>query len=110
MPQCMNRRYRVTLGVLQLTVDTGGRPHQASITTVQRGCFSKKAISSLRRTLRLSSAFPASLTAWIWKTDLEVSRPIVVMLMVGGSDATGSDNPQYGTSMPLGPSTPATPP
>src|SRR5689334_17193658 len=78
MPQCMNRRYRVTLGVLQLTVDTGGRPHKASITTVQRSCFSKKAIRSLRRTLRLSSAFPASLTPWIWKTDLEVSRPIML--------------------------------
>jgi hypothetical protein len=28
VPQCMNRRYRVTLGVLQLAVDTGGRPHK----------------------------------------------------------------------------------
>src|SRR5689334_24898021 len=102
MPQCMNRRYRVTLGVLQLTVDTGGRPHKASITTVQRSCFSKKAIRSLRRTLRLSSAFPASLTPWIWKTDLEVSRPIMLMLILGGSLVAGSNDPQCGTSMPFG--------
>ena len=37
------------------------------------------------RNFRLISAFPASFTPWIWKTDLAVSRPIMVMLIVGGS-------------------------
>src|SRR4051794_38904016 len=78
------------------------------MTTVQRSCFSKNAINSLRRTLRLSSTFPVSFTPWIWKTDLAVSRPIMLRLMAGGSLLAGSDNPQCGTSMPLGPSTPST--
>src|SRR3954466_13013430 len=29
MPQCMAQRYCVTLGMPQLAVDTGGRPHKA---------------------------------------------------------------------------------
>ena len=29
-PQCMNQRYRVTLGVPKLAVDTGGRPHKCA--------------------------------------------------------------------------------
>jgi hypothetical protein len=33
---------------------------------------------------------------------LAVSRPIMVMLMAGGSFYAGSDNPHCGTSMPLG--------
>src|SRR4051812_27801661 len=74
---------------------------------MQRSCFSKNAINSLRRTLRLSSTFPASFTPWIWKTDLAVSRPIMLMLMVGGSPVAGFNDPQCGTSMPLGPSTPS---
>src|SRR3954470_3780546 len=40
-------------------------------------------------------------------TDLAVSRPIMVMLTVGGSSFAGSHDPQCGTSMPLGPSTPS---
>jgi len=41
-----------------------------------------------------------------WKTDLAVSRPIMVMLIAGGSLSTGSHDPYSGTQMPLGPSTP----
>src|SRR3954447_3143294 len=48
-------------------------------------CFSKNAINSLRRNLRLISTFPISFTPWIWKTDLAVSRPIMVTLIAGGS-------------------------
>src|SRR4051794_40229680 len=70
-------------------------------------CFSKNGISSLLRSLRLISAFPASSTPWIWKTDLAVSRPIMVMLIADGSFVAGADNPHPGTSMPLGPSTPS---
>jgi hypothetical protein len=33
---------------------------------------------------------------------LAVSRPIMLMLIVGGSFVAGSDNPHDGTSMPLG--------
>ena len=74
---------------------------------MQLSCFSKNAINSLRRNLRLISTFPVSFTPWIWNTDLAVSRPIMVMLMAGGSLVAGSDNPHFGTSMPLGPSTPS---
>ena len=42
-----------------------------------------KAIRSLRRTLRLSSTFPASFTPWSWKTDLAVSRPIMLQQTAG---------------------------
>jgi hypothetical protein len=31
----------------------------------------------------------------------------MLMLMAGGSLVAGSDNPHFGTSMPLGPSTPS---
>src|SRR3954471_11918711 len=57
--------------------------------------------------LRPSSTFPVSFTPWIWKTDLAVSRPIMLMLIAGGSFVAGSDNPHFGTLMPLGPSTPS---
>ena len=72
------------------------------MTTVQAACFSKNAIRSFRRSFRLISAFPVSSTPWIWKTVLAVSRPIMLMLIVGGSFVAGSDNPHDGTSMPLG--------
>src|SRR5664279_117445 len=75
---------------------------QASITTVQLSCFSKNAINSLLRNLRLISTFPASFTPWIWNTDLDVSRPIMLTLIVGGSLVAGFDTPHCGTSMPLG--------
>jgi hypothetical protein len=55
---------------------------QASITTVHVSCFSKNGISSLLRNFRLIHVFPTSFTPWIWKTDLAVSRPIMVMLIV----------------------------
>ena len=55
------------------------------MTTVQASCFSKNGISSLLRSLRLISAFPTSFTAWTWKTDLAVSRPIMVMLIGGAA-------------------------
>src|SRR6202166_1907944 len=70
-------------------------------------CFSKNGISSLLRSLRLISTFPASFTPCTWKTDLAVSRPIMVMLIAGGSFSTGSHDPYCGTLMPLGPSTPS---
>jgi hypothetical protein len=35
-----------------------------------------------------------------WKTDLAVSRPIMVIPIAGGSLSTGSDNPYCGTPMP----------
>jgi hypothetical protein len=35
--------------------------------------------------LRRIKAFPVSSTAWIWKTDLAVSRPIMVMDTADGS-------------------------
>src|SRR5437660_1566095 len=31
MPRCMNLCYCVTLGVLQLAIDTGGRPHKDGV-------------------------------------------------------------------------------
>ncbi len=71
------------------------------MTTVQASCLSKNAISSLLRSLRLISTFPASFTAWTWKNDLAVSRPIMVMLIVGGSLSAGSHDPHFGTLMPL---------
>src|ERR671912_1318510 len=55
------------------------------MTTVQRGCRSKKAISSLRCSLRLSWTVPPASTPWSWNTDLAISRPIMVMLIVGSS-------------------------
>jgi hypothetical protein len=64
-------------------------------------------INSLRRNLRLISTFPVTFTPWIWNTDLAVSSPIMLMLMAGGSLVAGSDKPHFGTSMPLGPSTPS---
>ena len=44
----------------------------------------------------LELSFPVSFTPWIWKTNLAVSRPIMVMLTVDGSAAV-SNNPQCGT-------------
>src|ERR1700688_4674530 len=64
-------------------------------------CFSKNGISSLLRSLRLISTFPVSFTPWTWKTDLAVSRPIMVMLMAGGSLFSGSFKPPFWTSMPI---------
>ena len=55
------------------------------MTTVQASCFSKNMISSLLRSLRLTAVVPASSTAWTWKTDFAVSRPIMAMLIAGGS-------------------------
>src|SRR5215207_5688372 len=57
----------------------------ASMTTAQRGCRSKRGISSLRRSLRLSCILPLAPMPWSWNTDLAISRPIMVALMVGGS-------------------------
>src|SRR3954454_10331472 len=38
MPQCMAQRYCVTLGMPQLAVDTGGRPHKALIWLALQKC------------------------------------------------------------------------
>src|SRR5215218_9079329 len=62
------------------------------MTTVQRGCPPKNGISSPRRSLRFSCTLPAASTAWSWKTDLAMSRPIMVVLIAGGSLAAGSDD------------------
>src|ERR671917_1103247 len=70
------------------------------MTTVQRGCRSKKAISSLRCSLRLSWTVPPASTPWSWNTDLAISRPIMVMLTRTAPSA-GLDNPHRGTVMPL---------
>ena len=64
---------------------------------------SGKYVSSLRRV----TTCPASSTAWTWKTDLAMSRPIMVMLIAGGSPFTGFHDPHPGTSTPPGPSTPS---
>src|ERR671921_251499 len=42
------------------------------MTTVQRGCCSKKAINWLRCSLRLSCTLPSASTPCRWKTDLIV--------------------------------------
>src|SRR5215212_6747215 len=55
------------------------------MTTVQRGCRSKKAIGSSRRSLRLSWTLPCASTPWRWKVDLAVSMPIMLVLIAGGS-------------------------
>ena len=52
---------------------------------MHNSCFLKNGIRSFLESLRLITAFPASFTAWTWKTDLAVSRPIMVMLIAGGS-------------------------
>src|ERR671917_825294 len=70
------------------------------MTTVQRGCRSKKAISSPRCSLRLSWTVPPASTPWSWNTDLAISRPIMVMLTRTAPSA-GLDNPHRGTVMPL---------
>src|SRR5260370_600342 len=75
---------------------------QASITTVQASCLSKNGIRSLLCSLRFISTFPASSTAWTWKTVLAVSKPIMQMLVAGGSLSVGSHDPHFGTLMPLG--------
>src|SRR3954453_21002405 len=72
------------------------------MTTVQASCCSKNMISSLLRSLRLTSVFPASSTAWTWKTDFAVSRPIMAMLIAGGSFSADSHDPQSGTATPSG--------
>src|SRR5215213_5488657 len=72
------------------------------MTTVQGGCCSKNGISSPRRSLRLSCTLPVASMPWSWKTDLAVSRPIMVTLIAGGSLAAGTHDPHLGTSMPLG--------
>ena len=77
-------------------------PH-ASITTVQASCFLRK-MGSARpfATLRLISVLPPLSTAWTWKTDLAVSRPIMLMLIAGGSLLQVVTTLYYGTPMPLG--------
>jgi hypothetical protein len=50
----------------------------------------------------LISTLPLSFTSCTWNTDLAVSRPIMVILIAGGSLSTGSDDLYCGTSMPLG--------
>src|SRR4051794_11522559 len=76
------------------------------MTTVQASCFSKKGINSVRLSLRRIRAFPVSSTAWTWKTDLAVSRPIMVMDTADGSFLTGFTTPLWHTDA-LGPSTPS---
>src|ERR671916_101602 len=70
------------------------------MTTVQRGCRSKKAISSPRCSLRLSWTVPTASTPWSWNTDLAISRPIMVMLTRAAPSAD-LDSPHIGTVMPL---------
>jgi DDE family transposase len=79
-----------------------GAAPQASMTSAQASCSSKNGISSPRRSLRLIAVFPAPSTAWTWKTGLAVSRPIMVMLMAGGSSSAGPDDPCSGTLAPSG--------
>src|SRR5918997_5851980 len=68
---------------------------------MQRGCCSKKAISSLRRSLRFGRTMPLASMPWSWNTDLAMSRPIMLMLIAGGSLAAGSDD-RILAPMPLG--------
>src|SRR5215212_4219376 len=68
---------------------------------MQRGCCSKTAISSLRRSLRFSRTMPLASMPWSWNTDLAMSRPIMLMLIAGGSLAAGSDD-RILAPMPLG--------
>src|ERR671917_893321 len=70
------------------------------MTTVQRGCRSKKAISSPRCSLRLSWTVPPASAPWSWNTDLAISRPIMVMLTRAAPSAD-LDSPHIGTVMPL---------
>jgi hypothetical protein len=55
----------------------------ASMTTVQASRFSKKLISSLLRSFRRGAISPEWFTAWIWKKNFAVSRPIMLMLITG---------------------------
>ena len=55
------------------------------MTTVQASCFCKKGISSVRLSFTSDQDFPAPSTAWTWKADLAVSRPIMVMDTSDGS-------------------------
>src|SRR5215212_2793217 len=75
--------------------------------TVQRGCRSKKATSSSRRSLRLSWTSPCASTPWRWKMDLAVSMPIMLMLIAGGSLDAGPDDRTLAHRCRWGPSTPA---
>src|SRR5918998_5629959 len=77
------------------------------MTTVQRGCRSKKATSSPRRSLRLSWNLPCASTPWRWKMDLAVSMPIMLMLIAGGSLDAGPDDRTLAHRCRWGPSTPA---
>src|ERR1700733_4204093 len=70
--------------------------------TMRASCFSKNGINSLLCSFRLISTLPLSFTACSWKTDLAVSRPIMVILIAGAPLSTGSDNPYCGTPMPVG--------
>src|SRR4051812_25441936 len=72
------------------------------MTTVQAACFSKNMIRSLLRSLRLTSVAPASSTAWTWNTDFAVSRPIMAMLIAGGSFSAGPhDRHRQGAVHPI---------
>src|ERR1700726_527616 len=64
--------------------------------------FSKYGIISRLCNFRLICTLPTSSTPCSWKTDFAVSKPILVILMVGGSFSTGSSDPYYGTLMPRG--------
>ena len=74
-------------------------PH-ASSTTVHAGCASKNPIISLRRSLRLTSAFPVSFTPCTRNTALAVSSPIMVTLIADGPFCVGLNSPHSGTAMP----------
>src|SRR3954453_10316316 len=72
------------------------------MTTVQASCCSKNMISSLLRSLRLTAVVPASSTAWTWNTDFAVSRPIMAMLIAGGSfSADPHDRHHQGAVHPI---------
>jgi hypothetical protein len=81
------------------------KPSQNSVTSLGQHAVSAQPHSAVRQK-QLASPGQAEF-ALCEQTILAVSRPIMVMLMVGGSPVAGSDNPQRGTSMPLGPSTPS---
>jgi hypothetical protein len=105
-PVCTNGRaaagaigFTVCPGPVSARPQWGAAPH-ASSTTVHAGGASKNLINSLRRSLRLTSAFPVSFTPCTWNTALAVSRPIMMMLIADDPFCVGRNSPHSGASMP----------
>jgi hypothetical protein len=81
------------------------KPSQNSVTSLGQHAVSAQPHSAVRQK-QLASPGQAEF-ALCEQTILAVFRPIMVMLTVDGSFVAGSNDPQCGTSMRLGPFTPS---